>query len=456
MRLYDSMSGELRKFIPHSDFEVKMYVCGPTVYDHSHIGHARAYIAYDVVYRYLNFKGYHVKYVRNLTDIDDKIIKKAQDEAVDFSTIAQKYTQSFHADMQALGLLSPDDEPKASEVINEIISMIETLIKKEKAYVASNGDVYFSVNSQKDYGKLSKRKLDQLQAGARIAPGEEKQNPLDFALWKHSKPGEPKWESPWGEGRPGWHIECSAMNKAIFGEQIDIHAGGRDLIFPHHENEIAQTEACTEKPFAKYWLHNGFVTTKNEKMSKSLGNITTIKNLIKQVHPEALKLYFMSTHYRHPIEFSLDGVSEAARNLNRMYKALDFVKGKRINHEYLNEFQQAMDEDFNTPKAMATLHAVTKAVYKAEDERDQQELANTLQMLANVLGLLQLSKEEYQSWYEKNYAIDATWVEQQIALRAQARANKDFKTSDSIRDQLDAKGIQIEDSPEGTSWSVKL
>ncbi|HMQ10970.1 MAG TPA: cysteine--tRNA ligase [Oligoflexia bacterium] len=456
MRLHDSMSGTLRKFVPHSDFEVKMYVCGPTVYDHSHIGHARCYIAYDIIYRYLNFKGYHVKYVRNITDIDDKIINKALDEGVDFSEIAQKYTESFHADLNALGLLSPDEEPKVSETMDEIIAMIETLIKKEKAYVANNGDVYFSVKNQKDYGKLSKRKLDQLRAGARVAPGEEKKDPLDFVLWKHAKPGEPSWESPWGEGRPGWHIECSAMNSAIFGEQIDIHGGGRDLIFPHHENEIAQTEACTGKEFSKYWLHNGFVTTKNEKMSKSEGNVTTIKNLIKQVHPEALKLYFMSTHYRHPIEFSLEGINEAAKSLNRMYKALDFAQGKRVHPEYLNEFQQAMDEDFNTPKAMTTLHAVTKAIYKAEDERDKQELANTLQMLANVLGLLQLSKEEYQSWYEKNYAIDASWVEEQIVLRAKARADKDFKTSDSIRDQLDAKGIQIEDSPDGTTWSVKL
>ena len=325
LRLYNTLTGNKDDFVPLHGKKVGMYACGVTVYDLCHIGHARSAIVFDIVHRYLRYRGYEVTFVRNFTDIDDKIIKRANEEGVDYKTIAEKYIVEFNVDMGELGLEKPSVEPKATEHIPEMIRLISALIEKGFAY-QSGGDIFFSVRKFGDYGKLSKRDLEEMQAGARVEIDEKKENPLDFALWKTSKPGEPFWETPWGKGRPGWHIECSVMSQEYLGETLDIHGGGRDLIFPHHENEIAQSEAATGKTFARYWVHNGFVNINKEKMSKSLGNILTIKEILKDWHPEVLRLFFLSHHYRSPIDFSEDSFAEAKLGLDRFYTTLHSIQ----------------------------------------------------------------------------------------------------------------------------------
>lgn len=437
-----------------------MYVCGPTVYDHAHIGHGRVYVLFDAVSRYLRYKGFKVTYVRNLTDIDDKIIKKSNEEKIPFNEVSERYTASYMEDMNRLGLGVPEVQPKASETVTEMIQMIEKMISEKKAYV-SDHDVYFSIASTPDYGKLSKRDLEQLKAGARVEPGEKKKDPLDFALWKGAKPGEPSWPSPWGPGRPGWHIECSAMAKKFLGETIDIHAGGHDLIFPHHENEIAQSEAANGKPFVRYWLHNGFLNIHKEKMSKSLGNIVTLKGLFEKFHPEALKLYLLSSHYRSPIEFSDEGVEEAARGLDRIYRVLLSIpkgKGSSVQESWKKKFEEAMDDDFNTAKAMAVIFDAVKEANRLQQKPDTlsqaSELRETIVRLGGVLGLLTDDPAHYFQSLPGMKGVDRVQIEKLIAERLESRRKKDFKRADQIREELKSLNVVVEDHPEGTTWRL--
>ena len=439
-----------------------MYVCGPTVYNDAHIGHARAYVVYDTIVRHLRFRGYEVTHVRNITDIDDKIINRANEEGVGFDEIATRYADHFNHDMRALGLEDPDKAPKATETVSEIIAMIESLISKGFAYEAQ-GDVYFSISTLKDYGKLSKKTIDDLIAGARVDPTEKKKEPLDFALWKNAKPGEPSWTSPWGEGRPGWHIECSAMAKKLLSDTIDIHAGGRDLIFPHHENEIAQSESANGKPFSTYWLHNGFVNMGKEKMSKSLGNVITIGAFLKKYHPEAIKLYFLTSHYRSPIDFSEEGIEEAARGLDRMYRVLHSIPatdgGMDEVGDVANAFAEAMDDDFNTAKAIAVLFDATKEANRLQKKADTLAAAksyrDTIVRYANLIGLLCDDPAEYFKKLPGVLDVDRVQVENLIAQREEARRKKDFAHADQIRDDLQKMNVVLEDSPGGTTWRLK-
>jgi cysteinyl-tRNA synthetase len=465
MKIHNTLTGELEEFVPLVPKKVSMYVCGPTVYDDSHIGHGRTYISYDMISRYLRYKGYDVTYVRNITDIDDKIITKANHEKLTIQEVTQRYTESFHNDLKTLGLNPPNIEPTATGTVNEMIEMIQNLIQRKHAY-ASGGDVYFDVKSFKEYGKLSKKNIEDLQVGARVMPGEQKKDPLDFALWKAAKEGDPAWDSPWGKGRPGWHIECSAMSKKHMGETIDIHTGGRDLIFPHHENEIAQSECSSGKPFAKYWLHNGFVNLSKEKMSKSLGNTIFLKDIFKKVHPEALKFYVLSSHYRSPIDFSYEELSVAAHALDRMVRILysiphkDFPGLTRFQATYYQKFEAAMDEDFNTPKAIAVLFDLVREANKlsAKKETLEQaiELRYVLWSLGNkVFGMFDYNPKSYFTSIPGMEALDVEKIETMIVKRQEARRNKDFATADQIRDEFNAMGVVLEDSPDGTSWRKK-
>jgi cysteinyl-tRNA synthetase len=461
LKVFNTLSGREEIFEPLDPKRVTMYVCGPTVYDDAHIGHGRAYVSYDVIVRYLRHRGFPVTYVRNITDIDDKIIARANERGEDFRKIAEIYAASFHHDMDALGLLRPDVEPKASEVIPEIVSLIETLLARGKGYLAG-GDAYFSVASLADYGKLSKRDPKELKAGARVDPGEKKRDPLDFALWKGAKPGEPSWSSPFGPGRPAWHIECSAMTKKFLGESIDIHAGGRDLIFPHHENEIAQSEGASGKTFVKYWLHNGFVNIDRQKMSKSLGNSVNLKTLLEEVHPEALKIYLLATHYRAPFDFSDLAIREAARGLDRIYRVLlaipdrDPVVASPVN--LLERFEAAMDEDFNTAKALAALFDAVREANRLSGKGETLEAAISLRReivrTGNLLGLLTHDPAGYFQSLPGAKGIDRAKIEEMIAKRNEARRQKDFAASDRIRADLAAVDVVLEDGPDGTTWRL--
>lgn len=466
MQIHNTLTGKLEEFKPISAPNVSMYVCGPTVYDDSHIGHGRTYISYDMIHRYLRYKGYKVTYVRNITDIDDKIITKANQEKSTIDQISKKYADSFHADLKKLNLAPPEHEPHATQTIPEMIAMIEALIQKKHAY-ASGGDVYFAVKSFNEYGKLSKKNIEDLQVGARVSPGEEKKDPLDFALWKAAKEGEPSWESPWGKGRPGWHIECSAMSKKILGETIDIHTGGRDLIFPHHENELAQSECANGKTFVKYWLHNGFVNLSKEKMSKSLGNTIFLKDLFKKVHPEALKLYILSSHYRSPIEFSYDDLQVSSGALDRMVRLLYAIPHKdfenkltKIQADYFHKFEMAMDEDFNTPKAFAVLFDVIREANKLAAKKETFDQAVELRYVLwylgkNVFGMFDYDPKTYFTSLPGMENVDVEKIESLIAKRLESRREKNFAVADQIRLDLGNMGITLEDSPDGTTWRKK-
>lgn len=465
MKIYNTLTGQLEEFVSIRPQKVSMYVCGPTVYDNSHIGHGRTYISYDMISRYLRYKGYDVTYVRNITDIDDKIIAKANQENTTIEEVSKRYTESFHHDLKILGLNPPNIEPRATETVGEMVVMIEQLIRAGHAY-ACEGDVYFSIQSFGDYGKLSKKNIDDLIAGARVDPGEIKKNPLDFALWKRAKEGEPAWKSPWGLGRPGWHIECSAMSKKYLGETIDIHTGGRDLIFPHHENEIAQSEATSGKPLAKYWLHNGFVNLSKEKMSKSLGNTIFLKDLFKKVHPDALKFYILSSHYRSPIEFSYEDLNVATHSLDRMVRILysiphkEFTKPTSLQMSYIEKFEASMDEDFNTPKAFAVLFDVVREANKLSAKKetfDQAiELRHVLWTLGNyIFGMFNYEPKDYFTSIPGMESLDVEKIESMLVKRQQARRDKDFATADQIRNDFVNMGIMLEDTPEGTSWRKK-
>jgi len=509
LRIYNTLTGKKEDFIPLHDKRVGMYVCGVTVYDLCHIGHARSAVVFDAIYRYFQYRGYEAIFVRNFTDIDDKIIKRAHEEETDYKTIAEKYINEFHIDMGRLGLENPSVEPKATDHIPEMIRLISTLIEKGFAY-QSGGDVFFVVERFKDYGKLSKRNLEEMQAGARVEIDEKKENPLDFALWKGSKPGEPWWESPWGRGRPGWHIECSVMSQKYLGETFDIHGGGKDLIFPHHENEIAQSEAATGKPFARYWIHNGFVNINKEKMSKSLGNILTIKEIMKDWHPEAVRLFLLSHHYRSPVDFAIDSLSEVKLGLDRFYTTLNLiqeelkkpitpkplpspssgepptspspltVKGGGSHASILNEclktigafqtrFEEAMDDDFNTAQALGYFFELQRHlnilldISKGHPTEEMISMlktgSNHLLKMGRIFGLFQEDPGTYLSEQRKEGLNKMNLAEEDILKsieeRNAARKEKNWKRADEIRNELVSKGIILEDTPIGTNWKLK-
>jgi len=479
LRVYNTMSGKKEVFQPLVPGKVGMYVCGVTVYDYCHIGHARANIVFDIVYRYLQYSNYEVNYVRNYTDVDDKIIARANERGISSQELSEEFIRAFDEDMAALGLRKPTHEPKATEHIGQIIDLIEQLIDKEMAY-ESAGDVYFSVERFPDYLKLSKRNMEEMQAGARIAPGEQKRNPMDFALWKAAKPGEPSWESPWGPGRPGWHIECSAMSSTLLGTTFDIHGGGRDLIFPHHENEIAQSEGVSGKPFVKYWLHNGFVNINQEKMSKSLGNFFTIRDILKSYNPEVVRFFILTAHYRSPVDFSDQNLKEAQAGLSRFYEALQLaaeaVEGvpesdvaAQEGAELEAQFRAAMDDDFNTAQAIGHLFEGVRTINrlvaekkfrkKADKVASVRALREKIAQLGDVLGvfvsdpagwLKQQNLKGLQALGLTEASLDAA-----IQERLEARGNKDFARADQIRDELVQKGIELLDSPAGTTWKIK-
>ena len=460
LKIYNSLSGRKEAFKPLVPGQVRMYVCGMTVYDYCHIGHARGVmVAFDVITRYLRYKGYQVTYVRNITDVDDKIFKRAAENGEPYQQLTERFIAAMHEDERALGVLPPDLEPRATAHMDQILNMIGTLIAKGYAYAAANGDVYYRIDKFKDYGKLSKRNLEDLRAGARVEIDDAKQSPLDFLLWKADKPGEVAWESPWGPGRPGWHIECSAMSTCCLGETFDIHGGGPDLKFPHHENEIAQSEAATGKPYVQIWMHAGAVRVDNEKMSKSLGNFFTIRDVLAKYNPEVVRYFLISSHYRSPINYSEENLKQAQQSLERFYTALRQaavsagVKGQFVDAErleaYRNRFIDAMDDDFNTPEALALLFELVKEINKAPDKSAQ--LVDLLKDLAGLLGLLQQSPEAFLQGTAAP-GISAEEVEALIAARNAARAAKEWAKADQLRDELIANGILLDDGREGTSW----
>jgi cysteinyl-tRNA synthetase len=491
LQLYNTLTRKKEPFVTLEPGKVKLYVCGITVYDRCHIGHARSAIVFDVIYRYLMHRGYEVTYIRNFTDIDDKIIRRANEEKTDYRTIADRYIAAFHEDMDALDVLRPTHEPLATDNVKQMIEIIALLVKKGIAY-QSGTDVYFKVEHFADYGKLSGRSLEDMLAGARVEVDEQKRNPLDFVLWKGSKPDEPSWDSPWGAGRPGWHIECSAMGARYLGPTFDIHGGGKDLVFPHHENEIAQSEAAFGVPFVRYWLHNGFVNINNEKMSKSLGNFFTIGDILRTVHPETLRLFVLSKHYRSPVDFSDEAVAEAERGLERLYATLAAVNrqaGESTDAvitdqqlqrqdpelftrlvEWPGAFQEAMDNDFNSAQAIGHLFDLQRHLRRFLDRFGARKLKGPAALLAQrasgvlrehaaVLGLLNRDPHAYlleqRRLKLKTTELSEQEVEQFIQLRHEARKAKDFAGADRIREELAAKGIQLEDSPEGTQWRVE-
>jgi cysteinyl-tRNA synthetase len=452
VKVYNTLSAQEEEFVPQGDV-VKMYVCGVTPYAESHLGHAMSYIVFDMVRRYLEFKGYKVKYVQNFTDIDDKIINRAQQAGVAPGELAEKFIAQYFADMDRLNVRRADVYPRATEEVPKIIAVVKGLMDKGHAY-ESGGDVYFSVKSDADYGKLSHQSLDALQAGARVEVGVDKEHPLDFALWKAAKPGEPWWESPWGKGRPGWHIECSAMSMRYLGETLDIHGGGQDLIFPHHENEIAQSEGFTGvTPFVKYWMHNGFVQLGGEKMSKSLGIFVTLKQALDRFGPDALRLFILSSHYRSPINFSEEGVAAAEKGMERLRQA-GFADSQRgtgdssgaVDTEaYRQRFIEAMDHDFNSPQALAALFDLAREINRTMDQGgDPQEARQTLRELSGVLGF---------SFEGPEIDLAAKpFIDLLVSLRTELRKEKHWQMADRVRTSLKDLGVVLEDTPQGTIW----
>lgn len=468
VKLTDTLTEKKVEFKPLEGKTVKMYVCGPTVYDHAHIGHARSAVVFDVIRRWFEYRGYKVIFVRNYTDIDDKIIKRAKEEGIPWYEVAQKYIASYEEDMEALNVKEPTYKPRVSEHIREIIEMIDGLIEKGYAY-ESEGDVYFSVEKFPEYGKLSKRKTEELLAGARIEPGEKKRNPLDFALWKKSKEGEPGWESPWSYGRPGWHIECSAMSMKYLGETMDIHGGGLDLIFPHHENEIAQSEAYTGKTFARYWVHNGFVMVNREKMSKSLGNFFTVKEILEKFSPDVLRLFLLSTHYRSPIDFSVERLEEAKRSFERLTNFLRIREviegletleggGSPVNvGAFRREFEEAMDDDFNTARALGALFELIREANLLKDRALKEgkitkaEKLSLLEAIDFVEGALKTLGFRLEGERGER-GIEDELIKLLIEVRGELRKKKEFALADLIRDRLKELGIALEDLPTGTVY----
>jgi cysteinyl-tRNA synthetase len=483
MKLYNTLSGKKEDFIPVTPGQVKMYVCGITVYDHCHIGHARSAIVFDIMRRYLAYRGYKVTFVKNFTDIDDKIINRAKEEGIAWNGVAEKYIAEYYQDMDQLGVGRADIEPKATEHIQEIINITKGLVDKGYAY-AVDGDVYFQIEKFSDYGKLSKRDLDDMIAGARVDLNERKRNPMDFALWKASKEGEPSWNSPWGLGRPGWHIECSAMSQKHLGDTFDIHGGGADLTFPHHENEIAQSEAYTGKPFAKYWVHNGFITVDKEKMSKSLGNFFTIKDILSKFDAEVVRFFLLSTHYRSPIEFSDEQLREAEISIDRYYttslRIRDFMgqdqskekagADEKVFEEFVSKFldrvKEAMDDDFNTAMAIGHIFEFLRGLNKYMDGKPSGAKAVALvkkgdelfKEVGSILNIFSRTPEEWNQALMRYKCLDISEevISVKVQERQKAREDKNWAAADAIRKELDEKGVVLEDKKEGTVWKVKV
>jgi cysteinyl-tRNA synthetase len=484
MRLYNTLTRKKQEFVPENGNAVNMYVCGITAYDLCHIGHARSSVVFDVLYRYLRHKGYDVTFIRNFTDVDDKIIKRANEVGKESSAIAEQFIGEFYVDMDRLSVLRADVEPKCTEHIPEMIALTQRLIDQGHAYATPSGDVYFRVRSFEGYGKLSGRNIDELESGARIDPGEEKQDPLDFALWKAAKPGEPSWESPWGLGRPGWHLECSAMSEKYAPLPLDIHGGGQDLSFPHHENEIAQSEAATGKPFANYWVHNGFVQINSEKMSKSLGNFFTIRDILDKFLPETLRYFLLTMHYRSPLDFSFEALEEAEKGIKRVYAALAQVatelaktswKKSPFPAELTEElaaieqyWTEAMEDDMNTAGALGHVFSAIRLAGRVIEDKNLRkseggrELFTRIQAdmarWSEVLGIFGREPAVFLAELRDNRAaragIDPTKVQALLEARKQARQDKDFAKSDAIRDELIVMQVEVKDTPQGATWDV--
>ena len=458
LSIYNTLTRKKEEFKPIVAGKVGMYVCGMTVYDFCHMGHARVMVSFDVIVRYLRHKGYDVNYIRNITDIDDKIINRAAENGEDFNVLVDRMVEAMNEDFGKLNVLAPDSEPKATDHIQGILDMTQTLIDKEFAYVGKSGDVYYRVRKFEGYGKLSGKILEELESGARVDVAEDKEDPLDFVLWKAAKPGEPSWSSPWGEGRPGWHIECSAMSTCCLGNNFDIHGGGPDLKFPHHENEIAQSEAATGENYANSWMHAGALRIDGEKMSKSLGNFFTIRDVLKEYDAEVIRFFLASVQYRSEINYSQDGLKDAQTKLDRLYNALkdcdvsvEVPSDNEMVIDFKGRFVEAMDDDFNTPKAIAVLFELVTQINKAEGDVKNQ-LAALLKMLADVLGCLQTDAQEY---FKQGVELDDAYIQEMIEKRKQAKKDKDFALADQIRMDLDAQGIELQDSREGTTWVSK-
>lgn len=454
LRIYNTLSRALESFVPIEPGHVRMYVCGMTVYDFCHLGHARAMVAFDIVQRWLKSSGYRVTYVRNVTDIDDKIIKRALDNGETIRSLTDRMVEALHQDADALGIERPTHEPRATEYVPQMLSLIGTLEQKGLAYRAGNGDVNYAVRKFPGYGKLSGKSLDELRAGERVAVLDGKDDPLDFVLWKSAKPNEPaeaKWDSAYGPGRPGWHIECSAMSCEMLGESFDIHGGGADLQFPHHENEIAQSEGATGKALARVWMHNGFVRVDNEKMSKSLGNFFTIREILAKYDPETVRFFIIRAHYRSPLNYSDAHLDDARGALKRLYTALQAVKPAAVEIDWGNahaaRFKAAMDEDFGTPEAVAALFELATEVNKTRSP----QLAGLLKALGGCLGLLQ---DDPDAFLKAGSALDETAIQAQIEARAEAKKAKNFAEADRIRNALLAQGIVLKDSAAGTTWEA--
>lgn len=450
LQIFNTESRQKEVFKPIHENQVGIYVCGVTVYDLCHIGHARVMVVFDTVVRHLRALGYEVKYVRNITDIDDKIIKRALENNESIQSLTERMIKEMHADETAMNVLRPDMEPKATEHMDEIKGMIGSLIDKGFAYPASNGDVYFKVKAFENYGRLSGKHLDELEAGSRVEVNTVKQDPMDFVLWKASKADEPAWDSSWGNGRPGWHIECSAMSTKCLGNHFDIHGGGMDLTFPHHDNEIAQSECATGEHYVNTWMHCGFVRIDDEKMSKSLNNFFTIREVLKIYHPEVIRYFLLASHYRSPVNYTEENLEVAKASVARLYSALQGVEigQAATGTKFEKEFVEVMNDDFNTPKAFAVLFELAKEVNKTRDTA----LAGLLVKLSNQIGLLEQDIETFFQSQPSNSELDDAQIEAFIEERKQARANKDFARSDEIRDHLKEQGIELLDSADGTTW----
>jgi cysteinyl-tRNA synthetase len=462
IRIHNSLAGEKQDLVPIEPGHVRMYSCGITVYDYFHVGNARMLVVFDMISRYLRHRGLRVTYVRNITDVDDKIINRAREAGVDWREHAKKFATAMHEDLDRLGCLRPEKEPKASEYIEAMLQMIGQLIENGYAYQATNGDVMYDVHKFAQYGKLSGKRLEDLRAGARVEVDSAKRDPLDFVLWKSAKPGEPAWPSPWGEGRPGWHIECSAMSTRELGEHFDIHGGGLDLKFPHHENEIAQSCGATGGRFANIWMHNGFLNIDNEKMSKSLGNFFTTREVLAKIrHPEVLRFFLLSSHYRGPMNYSPDQLEQAEAGLNRLYTALrdvPVVGGELYSPtQAAKDFDAAMDDDFNTPEAMAVLQGLARELNSARapggDAHQAKLLAGELRALGGILGILRVAPEEWFRAGATAGGLSDAEIDTRIAARAAAKQGRNYAESDRIRNELAAAGVILEDKPGGvTTW----
>ncbi|MDD8059167.1 MULTISPECIES: cysteine--tRNA ligase [Shewanella] len=458
LKIYNSISREKQVFKPITPGKIGMYVCGVTIYDLCHIGHGRTFVSFDMIVRYLRYIGYDVNFQRNITDVDDKIIKRAAENNESCEALTERLTAEMHRDFDALNMLRPDFEPRATLHIAEIIDMVQLLLDRGHAYVAADGDVLFSVASYKDYGRLSGQNLDQLQAGARVEVDQNKQNPMDFVLWKMSKPGEPTWESPWGPGRPGWHIECSAMNSKHLGVHFDIHGGGSDLQFPHHENEIAQSCCAHDTPYVNYWMHSGMVMVDREKMSKSLGNFFTIRDVLEHYDPETVRYFLLSGHYRSQLNYSEDNLKQARAALERLYTALkdlDLTVAPADAEHYVTKFKQAMDDDFNTPEAYSVLFDMVREInrLKLTDMAAASALGVSLKQLTDVLGLVSQTPDAF--FKGEGTDDEVAEIEALIVERNRARTEKDWPAADVARNRLNELGVILEDGPSGTTWRKK-